>query len=74
MVPFELLPAFWANLLGAMPFKYLAYFPAMVFLGKVEGDALVWELLIQLGWAVVFFALSRWLYRVGLRRYSAYGG
>lgn len=74
MFPFELLPDFWAGLLQSMPFKYLAYFPAMIFLGKVPPEALGRELLIQVFWAVVFIVLSRWLYRLGLRRYSAYGG
>src|SRR3954470_17266463 len=37
MFPFELLGSPWVEILDAMPFKYLAYFPAMVFLGKVEG-------------------------------------
>jgi ABC-2 type transport system permease protein len=74
MFPFQLLPPFWAGLLEAMPFKYLAYFPAMIFLGKVGDEVLLRELLIQLAWAVVFFVLCRWLYRLGLRRYSAFGG
>ncbi len=74
MFPFELLGSPWVEILDAMPFKYMAYFPAIVFLGKVEGMALAEQLLIQLVWVVVFFVASRWLYRVGLRRYSAYGG
>jgi len=52
----------------------MAYFPAAVFLGKIQGTALVYGLLGELAWALVFIALSRWLYRLGLRRYSAYGG
>jgi ABC-2 type transport system permease protein len=57
-----------------LPFKYLAYFPAMVFLGKVSGPQLTAELLAAAGWVVVLVLLSRWLYATGLRRYSAYGG
>jgi ABC-2 type transport system permease protein len=74
MFPFELLGSPWVEILYAMPFKYLAYFPAMIFLGKIEGAALGHGLLIQLGWAVVFMIAAHWLYRIGLRRYSAYGG
>jgi ABC-2 type transport system permease protein len=65
---------FLVELLERLPFQYLAYFPAMVFLGKIEGSALVQGLLIELAWAVCFVLLSRWLYRLGLRHYSAYGG
>jgi ABC-2 type transport system permease protein len=57
-----------------LPFQFLAYFPAAVFLGKVQGMALVYGLLTELAWVVIFIGLSRWLYRAGLRRYSAFGG
>src|SRR5579885_3410360 len=73
MIPLDLLPAFWKTVLKSLPFQYLAYFPAAVFLGKVQGLELVQGLLIQAGWAIVLILLSRWLYARGLRRYSAYG-
>jgi ABC-2 type transport system permease protein len=72
MLPLDLLPPFWKWLLKALPFQYLAYFPAMVFLGKEP--ALVQGLLAQAAWAVFFIVLARVLYRLGLRRYSAFGG
>src|SRR6516225_9513512 len=40
MFPLDLLPPFWASLLKALPFQYLAYFPTAIFLGKIEGPAL----------------------------------
>jgi len=48
MLPLDLLPGFWADLLKALPFQYLAYFPAVVFLGKVGGPELVRGLLTTL--------------------------
>jgi ABC-2 type transport system permease protein len=74
MIPLDLLPPFWASALKALPFQYLAYFPAVVFLGKIQGLALVQGLLIELAWAVALVLLTRWLYARGLRRYSAFGG
>ncbi len=74
MLPLDLLPPFWAGVLKALPFQYMAYFPAVVFLGKVKGEALVYGLLGELLWAAFFIFLARWLFRRGLRRYSAYGG
>ena len=41
-------------MLKALPFQYMAYFPAVVFLGKVTGLELVCDLLVELAWAVVF--------------------
>jgi ABC-2 type transport system permease protein len=74
MLPLDLLPQPWAGLLKALPFQYMAYFPAVVFLGKIRGKALALYLLAELAWAVAFMVLARVLYRLGLRRYSAYGG
>lgn len=74
MMPLDLLPDFWRDVLQVLPFQYLAYFPAVVFLGKMEGMELVRGLLIQFAWAVAFVFLTRWMYSRGLRRYSAYGG
>jgi ABC-2 type transport system permease protein len=74
MFPIDLLGGKWAAFLKALPTQYLAYFPAAVFLGKVQGDALWHGLLEAVGWAVALMFVSRTLYRVGLRRYSAFGG
>jgi ABC-2 type transport system permease protein len=74
MFPLDLLSPFWAGLLKALPFQYLAYFPATVFLGKVQGRDLAEGLLAEAAWAVFFIVLARVLYRLGLRRYSAFGG
>ena len=74
MLPLDLLPQPWAGLLKMLPFQYMAYFPAMVFLGKIRGQDLAIELVKELAWAVAFLLLARALYRLGLRRYSAYGG
>ena len=74
MVPLDLLPSALAATLKLLPFQYMAYFPAMVLLGKVPSSELGGGLLIQVGWLVLFVFLSRVLYRRGLRRYSAFGG
>lgn len=57
-----------------LPLKFLAYFPAAVFLEKVQGAALVRGLLLEAAWLVFFIVLSRVLFARGLKRYSGYGG
>jgi ABC-2 type transport system permease protein len=74
MLPLDLLPKPWSTILLWLPFQYMAYFPAVVFLGKVKGWTLVTHLLLEAAWAIGFMVLARILYRIGLRRYSAYGG
>ena len=77
MFPLELLPAEPFNirqLVEYLPFKYLAYFPAAVFLGKIEGPELYRGLLAEIGWVLFFIVLSRILWHRGIKRYSGYGG
>ena len=63
------------GILKVLPFQYMAYFPAVVFLGKVKG----WDLVLHLLGELALGGRSSWcwpaaLYRLGLRRYSAFGG
>lgn len=74
MFPLTLLPQPWNTIVQLTPLQYLAYFPAAVFLGKIEGTALAWGLVIEVAWVVFFAILSRVLFHYGTRRYSAFGG
>ena len=57
-----------------LPFQYMAYFPAAVMLGKIEGSDLGWHLVVATGWVTVLYAANRFAYARGVRRYSAFGG
>lgn len=74
MFPLDLLPGVWPDILKCLPFNYLAYFPTAIFLGNIRGPELVRGVLLEIGWAVTFIVLARWLYARGLKRYSAFGG
>lgn len=74
MFPLTIMPGIWGQIMTAQPLQYLAYFPAAVFLGKVTGSALVYGLVIQALWIAFFITTSRVGYKLGLRRYSGYGG
>jgi len=74
MFPLDLLPEPFGTIVGYLPIKYLAYFPAAVFLGKVHGYALGMDMLMLVGWTLFFFLASRWIFARGLERYSGFGG
>lgn len=78
MFPLDFLVAYLPEWLKPValyqPLQYLAYFPAAVFLGKIEGPALVEGLCVQAAWIVVFFAVCRVALHRGYHRYSGYGG
>ena len=58
----------------ALPLKYLAYFPAAIWLGKIKGTALVVGLVVEAIWVIVFIITSRVAFHYGVKRYSGFGG
>ncbi len=74
MFPLDMLPQPWGQIVDMLPLKYLAYFPAAVFLGKVTGMELVKGLCIEAGWLVFFIVVTRVAFRRGVKRYSGFGG
>ena len=74
MFPLDMLPQPWERIVYWLPLKYLAYFPAAVFLEKVPRDELALELSIELAWVLFFIVLCRWMFSRGVRRYSGFGG
>ena len=77
MFPLDMLdglPGWVRTFFDVLPFQYLAYFPAAVFLGKIQGEALVQGLWLQLFWVFVFFMVCRMTFHFGVKHYSGYGG
>lgn len=74
MFPLDMLPQPWKTIVQLIPLQYLAYFPAAVFLGKIQGQDLWIGLAIQAAWVLVFIVACRVAFARGVRRYSAFGG
>lgn len=74
MLPLDWLPAPLSEAILYLPFKYLAYVPAAIVLGRYSPDALWRELLWEFLWVLALWRLNRWVLNRGLHRYSAYGG
>lgn len=74
MIPLDFLPDWLATAVEVLPFKYLAFTPAAIFLGRYEEAELVRVLLIEATWVVGLFLAVRWTYQRGVRRYGAFGG
>ncbi len=77
MFPLELLPSEPVNIrawVEFLPFQFLAYFPAAVFLGKIEGAEMYRGLISEVAWVLFFVVLSRVLWWKGIKRYSGFGG
>ena len=73
MIPLELLSQ-WIPFVDYLPFRYLAYAPAAIMLGKIPQEQLPMELFVQAVWIVVLFILNRVAFQRGVQRYSSFGG
>lgn len=74
MFPLTLLPGTVGDVVQFLPFKYLAYFPAAIFLGKIPEEDLPMEMAIQAAWLTFFILACRFAYAKGMTRYSGFGG
>ena len=74
MFPLTLLPDGIETFVNFLPFKYLAYFPAAIFLGKIPAEDLPREMAIEALWLAFFIIVCRIAYSKGVNRYSGYGG
>ena len=72
MLPLELFPAWLRATLAWLPFPYLTYVPVKVFMGEY-GQPLSTAYAAILAWALLAFALSQFMWRRGLRAYTAAG-
>ncbi|MBI3876657.1 MAG: ABC-2 family transporter protein [Verrucomicrobia bacterium] len=74
LFPLDILPTPIATALNYTPFPYQLYFPVSVFLGRVTGGELARGLVIQAFWVVAAYALARFVWHRGIKKYSAVGG
>ena len=74
MIPLDWLPPTITDVVVWLPFKYLAYVPAAIFLGKYDPEELPGVLLVGAAWVVGLLVVNRIAFRRGVKRYGAFGG
>ncbi len=74
MFPIDMLSGWLGWFFRQMPFQYLAYFPAAIFLGKISGPDLAWGLAVEFAWLIALIIACRTAFHYGVKRYAGYGG
>jgi ABC-2 type transport system permease protein len=74
VAPVALLPGPIATAAVLLPFRYMLGFPVEVLMGSLTPGELAQGFALQLGWLAVALGLYQFVWRQGLRRYSAVGG
>jgi ABC-2 type transport system permease protein len=71
VAPLEVFPEPVRQVVIWTPFPYLVHFPASIAIGL--GENIGRGFIVMLGWGAIFFAINRWLWKRGLKHYSAMG-
>ena len=74
LVPLSLMPAWVQQLAGYLPFKWAFQFPIEALVGQFTPGLLLAGLGMQVFWISVSVALVEFVWRFGVRRFTAVGG
>jgi viologen exporter family transport system permease protein len=74
LIPISFFPEAFQKALAFMPFQYISYVPVLIYLGKLQGLAILKALAIQLFWVLAMLALGDGLWRWSSRRITIQGG
>jgi ABC-2 type transport system permease protein len=74
LFPLDILPPVIRDVLFLTPFPYQMYFPISIYLGKSAGMDMWRGLVIQFLWVMAAYVFARWMWRRGIKKYSAFGG
>ena len=74
MFPLDMMPPAIQHALAFTPFPSMLYAPIAIYMGKISGNGIALGLLTQLFWVTMMYALARFMWRRGIKKYAAFGG
>ena len=72
-VPLPLMPKLVQDIAQYLPFQLLIYFPIQIILGKLSSPQIIQGYVVGAVWLVVAISGFSWIWRSGVKRYSAVG-
>lgn len=74
LIPISFFPAMFQKVFSFLPFTAMTYVPVMIYLGKYSGAEMLFELIKQLVWVVLLYALGSFLWKKVEKRMVILGG
>jgi ABC-2 type transport system permease protein len=74
LFPLDMLPPALQHALAFTPFPSMLYAPIGIYMGKISGNGIASALLTQLVWVLMMYALARFMWARGIKKYAAFGG
>jgi ABC-2 type transport system permease protein len=72
-VPLQLMPAFVQSVARFLPFQIFKYFPIQIILGRLSPAEILQGYLSGAIWLIFSLLLFRWIWRSGVKKFSAVG-
>jgi ABC-2 type transport system permease protein len=72
--PISFFPETFQKAFSFMPFQYISYIPVLLYLGKINGRAILSSLALQVFWVAVLLALGAAMWRWSSRKITIQGG
>ena len=73
-IPFSFLPDMIEKIFLFLPFASLNYTPVMIYMGMYSGLSLLYYMVLQLFWVLLFWGLSKFLWKISIKHLSIQGG
>lgn len=74
VIPLMFLPGFLQTIADYLPFKYTSYFLINTFLGRASTNEIIFGISMQLAWIMIIAIIVKQVWKIGLKRYEAFGG
>lgn len=72
-VPLVLMPPVIQKVASFLPYQFMIYFPVQIILGQVPPEVYIQKFAFGLVWLLAIYLLFRWMWREGVKRFSAVG-
>lgn len=74
VIPLSFLTGPLGQLFNWLPFKYMSYIPMQIYLGKIATERIWIVILIELTWIFVLWLAVKFVWKTGIKHYTAVGG
>ena len=74
VIPLSFLPEWLERVFLFLPFASLNYTPVMIYMGQYAGAEIVYFMGLQVFWVLFFCGLSKFLWKVSVKRLTVQGG
>ena len=74
MLPLAFYPVVIRKIFNVLPFAFVYSSPIIIFTGQLSLSASLIQIMFSVIWAVVLYFFSSFIWRIGVKKYSAVGG